>query len=734
MVCIYIVSDFISFLLPLSLLTPPPPFKEAKRVKDGILIECNLKGFIKPNADNVLRIYQNCGNIRICGAIRFEDMRGKTYECCGQTWDYEHYCFHQTSMAHRNKMRQIDLNCHEKEIDEEETDEDDDEEDGYLTPSEQITSSSSPAVVPEAPKKPLRESESMVVNATQDTGGSLSDSVHVETSQDIIDDGNEVEMYRESDIIDVTSDEALNVPHVVEIVPAEEETIPVEEEIVPAEEETTPVEEEIVPAEEETTPVEEEIVPEKESVPFEEETTPDEVTNWRNTLVVFTPDNTNNPITMCVKDINGSGTVHLIDAQEVIVEVPDFEEDDLHFVSINTRPVFTGTWVDGRFHFFGYMKFSHGCDLSYAGQFDDLWRKSGQGISYRNDKAYHNGFYKNGHFHGHALFYHQPSEDGKPHATYVGNYEFGNRHDKNGKLTWDNGIEKYEGGFLNNMFHGYGEETMIAEEGRIEQYKGDYLKGLRTGHGMVRTLEKSKPPTKKYVIQYDGQFKEGYFHGQGKLEWSNGDIFEGIFQEHQQWEGTLIATNGTQWRFEDGFKGKATRKRKASVSEEEQPRKKKLRHVINITGDGNCLFRAFSYLIYGTEKHHALMRKTCFDYMTDDEKDLLDTDERENFLQDGTYVGETVIEVMSRIYKCPVKLNKNNGAPHQTYSSNYVGKGRLLKLKWTGPEPGHYDAYDGRTFVSELFTDYHRKNPGSYERQVLSTLDDSSESEFEPNH
>ena len=683
---------------------PLPPFKEEiKLVKEGILIRGNLKGFIKPNADNVLTMSQNWGNIRISGAIRFENMTGKTYECCGQTWDYEHYCFHRTSMAHRNQMRQIDLNCHEKEIDEEETDEDDDEEDGYQTPCEQITSSSSPAVVPEAPKKPLRDSE---INATQDTNGSISDSVHVETSQDIIDGGNEIEMHRESDI---TPDEALSIPiedeeevRVVESVPVEEESVPVVEEIVPVVEEIAPVVEEIVP---------------------------DEVTTWRNTLVVFTPDNTNNPITMCVKDINGTGNVNLIDAQEVIVEVPDFEEDDLHFESIYAKPVFTGTWVDGRFQDDGNMKFNHGYDLSYVGQFDDLWRKSGQGTSYRNDEAYHKGFYKNGHFHGHALFYHQPSEDGKPHATYIGNCEFGNRHDENGQLTWDNGIEKYKGGFLNNMFHGYGEETVIVEKERIEHYKGNYVLGKRSGHGTI-FVEEITPQKKKYIVQYEGQFKEGYFHKQGKLVYSNGDIFEGFFDNGSEYEGTLTATNGTQWRFKEGNKLRAKRQRTASKENEEQTQKRQRRNLNRITGDGNCLFRSFSYLIYGTEEHHALMRKTCFDYMTDDDKTRLDTDERENFLQNGTYVGETVIEVMSRIYKCPVKLN--DGAINRLYGSIYGG--RLLMLKWTGPEPGHYDAYDGPAFKNELFTDYHRNHPGSYEGQVLSIMDDSSESEFEPNY
>lgn len=33
-------------------------------------------------------------------------------------------------------------------------------------------------------------------------------------------------------------------------------------------------------------------------------------------------------------------------------------------------------------------------------------------------------------------------------------------------------------------------------------------------------------------------------------------------------------------------------------------------------GDGNCLFRSVSELLYGSEDHHAQIRKICMDYIS----------------------------------------------------------------------------------------------------------------------
>lgn len=37
--------------------------------------------------------------------------------------------------------------------------------------------------------------------------------------------------------------------------------------------------------------------------------------------------------------------------------------------------------------------------------------------------------------------------------------------------------------------------------------------------------------------------------------------------------------------------------------------------IVKEEKDGNCLFRAFSYQIYGDPKHHKLVRRKCMRYM-----------------------------------------------------------------------------------------------------------------------
>lgn len=37
--------------------------------------------------------------------------------------------------------------------------------------------------------------------------------------------------------------------------------------------------------------------------------------------------------------------------------------------------------------------------------------------------------------------------------------------------------------------------------------------------------------------------------------------------------------------------------------------------VVQVEGDGNCLFRSVSHQIYGDDSHHRLVRARCMDYM-----------------------------------------------------------------------------------------------------------------------
>jgi OTU domain-containing protein 5 len=37
--------------------------------------------------------------------------------------------------------------------------------------------------------------------------------------------------------------------------------------------------------------------------------------------------------------------------------------------------------------------------------------------------------------------------------------------------------------------------------------------------------------------------------------------------------------------------------------------------IVEIRGDGNCLFRAVSHQVFLTEEHHGLLRKKCVEHL-----------------------------------------------------------------------------------------------------------------------
>ena len=51
---------------------------------------------------------------------------------------------------------------------------------------------------------------------------------------------------------------------------------------------------------------------------------------------------------------------------------------------------------------------------------------------------------------------------------------------------------------------------------------------------------------------YDGELKDGKFHGYGKLFWSSGNWFEGIFADNKPFKGMMFSPDGKIAEFKDG--------------------------------------------------------------------------------------------------------------------------------------------------------------------------------------
>lgn len=133
----------------------------------------------------------------------------------------------------------------------------------------------------------------------------------------------------------------------------------------------------------------------------------------------------------------------------------------------------------------------------------------------------------------------------------------------NQKIVFPNG-DVYEGGILNNQFHGYGKVKFI--NGTISE--GHYENGLLNGEGSLtdakgRVYYRGGFKNGKYEGQGTltftdgssivGHFHEGIAEGQGIANYPDGKIFRGIFKDGKPHSGSLTRKNGTLV-FEGQFK------------------------------------------------------------------------------------------------------------------------------------------------------------------------------------
>ena len=99
--------------------------------------------------------------------------------------------------------------------------------------------------------------------------------------------------------------------------------------------------------------------------------------------------------------------------------------------------------------------------------------------------------------------------------------------------------------------------------------------------------------------------------------------------------------------------------------------------IVEMGTDGNCLFRAVAYQIYGNEENHSVLRDQCMDYILVCKtyfKDFIDVD------IDGTIEGycarkrqskvwgdDIEIEALSEIYGRPIEIYAYSSQPMRTF-------------------------------------------------------------------
>lgn len=92
--------------------------------------------------------------------------------------------------------------------------------------------------------------------------------------------------------------------------------------------------------------------------------------------------------------------------------------------------------------------------------------------------------------------------------------------------------------------------------------------------------------------------------------------------------------------------------------------------------DGNCLFRAMSFLVEGNQENHVKYRVKVVQYLKQNRKDYQCIFETEEELQDyinvisreHTWGGELELSILSKLFRCAFVIHAN-GRPEITVIS-----------------------------------------------------------------
>ena len=99
--------------------------------------------------------------------------------------------------------------------------------------------------------------------------------------------------------------------------------------------------------------------------------------------------------------------------------------------------------------------------------------------------------------------------------------------------------------------------------------------------------------------------------------------------------------------------------------------------IAEMDSDGNCLFRAVAFQVYGEQELHYFLRERCMDYILacqDYFKDFIDTgidgtiqNYCERKRQDKVWGDDLEIEALSEIYGRPIEIYAYSSQPMRTF-------------------------------------------------------------------
>jgi OTU domain-containing protein 5 len=161
--------------------------------------------------------------------------------------------------------------------------------------------------------------------------------------------------------------------------------------------------------------------------------------------------------------------------------------------------------------------------------------------------------------------------------------------------------------------------------------------------------------------------------------------------------------------------------------------KKNFFEIRVVAGDGNCLFRAISDQVYGSEKYHDIIRKKCMDYIVVLKRFFClfiegDFDKYiETKRKSGCWGDDIELEAISEIYNRPIEIYSGSEKPLRCFhedSSNNKNSGievTPIRISYHGKK--HYNSVVPLKEDNNNYNNYKnniiKTKPGIYEDKII---------------
>ncbi len=124
--------------------------------------------------------------------------------------------------------------------------------------------------------------------------------------------------------------------------------------------------------------------------------------------------------------------------------------------------------------------------------------------------------------------------------------------------------------------------------------------------------------------------------------------------------------------------------------------------IVMVEGDGNCMFRSVSHQVYGSDEHHALLRKYTADYMTEERAYFSGwvADDFSEYIQrlrqNGTWGDDPELQALSELYDRPIEVwmyDQQQGA--KVLKRLHQAREGVSPIRLSYYGGGHYDSLVG---------------------------------------